>query len=223
MKHFSEGDWTDFARGVAAPELAATLQHHLDCGCQKCLKIVAMWRSILDIARDEAGPPPPDGALGAAKACYRVFRLWESTSRVPTLAELVFDSFRQPAAVGVRSSRTSAHQFLYKSEGVDVDIHTRLDLDSNRVFLAGQVLDSSNPNANMKDISVMLVDEREMLTQTVTNASGEFQLEFDRSQNAWLKIDRHEQRPIVMVLGDLEPMKKSVSEQVGDLGKDSQK
>jgi hypothetical protein len=26
-----------------------------------------------------------------------------------------------------------------------------------------------------------------------------------------------------MVLGDLEPMKKSVSEQVGDLGKDSQK
>jgi hypothetical protein len=139
------------------------------------------------------------------------------------LAELVFDSFRQPAAVGVRSSRTSAHQFLYKSEGVDVDIHTRLDLDSNRVFLAGQVLDSSNPNANMKDISVMLVDEREMLTQTVTNASGEFQLEFDRSQNAWLKIDRHEQRPIVMVLGDLEPMKKSVSEQVGDLGKDSQK
>jgi hypothetical protein len=58
MKHFGEGDWTDFARGVAPPE---------------------------------------------------------------------------PAAVGVRSSRTSARQFLYKSEGVDVDIHTRFRSDSNRV------------------------------------------------------------------------------------------
>jgi hypothetical protein len=58
MKHFGEGDWTDFARGVALPE---------------------------------------------------------------------------PAAVGVRSSRTSARQFLYKSEGVDVDIHTRFHSDSNRV------------------------------------------------------------------------------------------
>jgi hypothetical protein len=223
MKHFSEEDWTDFARGIAPPELAAALQHHLDCGCTECLKINIMWRDILEIARDEAGPPPPDGALRAAKACYRVFKIWESASRVPTLAELVFDSFCQPAVVGLRSSRTSARQFLYKSEGVGVDIHTRVDSDSNRVLLTGQVLDSSNPNANMKDISVMLVDEREMLTQTVTNASGEFQLEFDRSQNAWLKIDRQEQGSIVMVLGDLEPMKKSISEQEGDLSKDSQK
>lgn len=222
MKHFSEEDWTDFARGIAPPELAAALQQHLDSGCKECLKINIMWRDILDIARDEAGPPPPDDALRAAKACYRVFRISESTSRVPTLAELVFNSFRQPAAVGLRSSRTSARQFLYKSEGVDVDIHTRFDLDSDRVLLTGQVLDPSNPDANMKDISVMLVDEREMLTQTVTNASGEFQLEFDRTQNAWLKIDRQEQGSIVMVLGDLEPIKKSIlSEREGDLSKDA--
>jgi hypothetical protein len=222
MKHFSEEDWTDFARGIALPELAAALQQHLDSGCKECLKINIMWRDILDIARDEAGPPPPDGALRAAKACYRVFRISESTSRVPTLAELVFDSFRQPAAVGLRSSRTSARQFLYKSEGVDVDIHTRFDLDSNRVLLTGQILDPSNPDANMKDISVMLIDEREMSTQAMTNASGEFQLEFDRSQNAWLKIDRWKQRPIVMVLRDLEPMKKSISsEQEGDPSKDA--
>jgi hypothetical protein len=212
MKHFSEGDWADFVRGVALPELAATLQRHLDSGCKTCLKANVMWRSLSDIARDEAGPPPPDGAVRTAKACYRAYRLWESTSRVPTLAELVFDSFRQPAAVGVRSSRNSARQFLYKSEGVDVDIHTHFHPDSNRVFLTGQVLDSSNPNANMKDISVMLVDERAMLAQTVTNASGEFQLEFDHTQNAWIKIDRWEQRPIVMVLGNLEPMKNSLSE-----------
>jgi hypothetical protein len=51
-------------------------------------------------------------------------------------------------------------------------------------FLTGQVLDSNNPNANMKDVSVMLVEELEMSAQTVTNASGEFQLEFNRSQNS---------------------------------------
>jgi hypothetical protein len=223
MKHFSEEEWADFVRGVGPAELASELQRHLDSGCKKCLKSIAMWRSILDIARDEAGPPPPESAVRGAEACYGLYRGWESPSTVPTLAELVFDSFRQPVPAGARSSVTSGRQLLYESDGVDIDIRTHFDTDANRVFLAGQVLDSSNPNANMKDISVMLVDEREMLTQTVTNASGEFQLEFDRRQNAWLKIDRREQHPIVMVLGDLEPKKKSISEQEGDLSKDSQK
>lgn len=210
MKHFSEEDWADFTRGVAPPELGAALQRHLDSGCKKCLKAVVMWRSILDIAREEAGSAPPDSAVRAAKACYGVYRPRDSTSRFPTLAELVFDSFRQPAPAGARASLTSARQLLYRSKGVDVDIHTHFHADSNRVFLTGQVLDSGNPNADMKDISVMLVDESGTLAQTATNASGEFQLEFDPSKNAWLKIDRREQPAIVMVLGNLGPKKKSV-------------
>jgi hypothetical protein len=170
-----------------------------------------MWRSILDIAREEAGHPPPDSAVRAAKACYGVYRPRESTSWFPTLAELIFDSFHQPVPAGARSSVTSSRQLLYRSAGLDIDIQTHFHPDSNRVFLTGQVLDSSNPNANMKDISVMLVDERGTLAQTVTNASGEFQVEFDPCENAWLKIDRREKPAIVMVLGNLEPKRRSMS------------
>jgi hypothetical protein len=127
------------------------------------------------------------------------------------LAELIFDSFHQPVPAGARSSVASSRQLLYRSAGLDIDIQTHFHPDSNRVFLTGQVLDSSNPNANMKDISVMLADERGMLAQTVTNTSGEFQVEFDPCENAWLKIDRREKPAIVMVLGNLEPKRRSMS------------
>ena len=205
MKHFSEEDWADYGRGVAAPELAAALQHHLDSGCEKCLKSIAIWQTVLDIAREEAGPAPPEGVVCAAEACYGVHRLWDSASRVPTLAELVFDSFRQPAPAGARSFAGSSRQLLYKSEEVDIDIHTHFQADSNRIFLTGQVLDVSKPNANMKDIPVTVVNKSGALAQTVTNGVGEFELQFVDIENLWLKIDLWKQRTIVMVLRDLQP------------------
>jgi hypothetical protein len=204
MKHFSEMDWADFVRGVAPPELAPKLQRHLDSGCEKCLKSIAMWRSILAIARDEAGPPPPESAVRRAEACFGLYRPQERTSRVPRLAELIFDSFRQPLPAGARSSGTSNRQLLYESEVIHVDVHTVFDADSNRFILTGQVLDSTKPDANMKDISVTVVDKRGPLAQTVTNASGEFHLEFDQVENVWLKVQLGRESTIIMVIQDLE-------------------
>lgn len=215
MRHFSEEDLVDFVRGVARPELASMLERHLDSGCKKCLKSIALWRSILDIARDEADSPPPESAVRGAEACYGLYgRPEAATSRVPTLAELVFDSFRQPVPAGARSSATSGRQLLYKSEGIDVDIRTHFDADSNQVFLTGQVLDPCKPNADMKGISVMVVEKSGALGQTVTNGLGEFQLEFDNVENVWLRLDIRKQRTIIMVIRDLESKKKLIPEQL---------
>jgi hypothetical protein len=204
MKHFSERDWADFVRGVAPPELTPALQGHLDSGCKKCLKSVAIWQSILEIARDEAGPPPPESAIRGAKACFGLYRPQERTSRVPTLADLIFDSFLQPLPAGARSSVTLGRQLLYESEGTNVDIHTQFDADANRVSLTGQVLDPTDPNATMKDISVMVMDKRGVLAQTVTNASGEFRLECDHVENVWLKVKLGAERTIIILIRDLE-------------------
>jgi hypothetical protein len=133
------------------------------------------------------------------------------------LAELVFDSFRQPVPAGARSSVTSGRQLLYESDGVDIDIRTHFDTDANRVFLTGQVLNPGEPNANMKGISVIVVDKSGALAQTVTTASGEFQLEFDDVDNVWLKIEKGKQRTIIMALREPESKKKSTPEPSGDL------
>jgi hypothetical protein len=199
MKHFNEEDCVDYARGVAPPELTVALQRHLDSGCQKCLKSLVMWQTILEIAREEAGASPPKGAVWAAEAYYGMYRPWESKSRRPTLAELVFDSFRQPIPAGARSSVSFGRQLLYKSEELDVDIHMRFQEDSSRILLAGQILNARKPTANMKDISVTAIDKSRALAQTITNASGEFELEFD-VKNVVLKIDTKKPRAIFMFL-----------------------
>jgi hypothetical protein len=204
MKHFSERDWADFVRGVAPPESTPALEGHLGSGCKKCLKSVAIWRSILEIARDEAGPPPPESAIRGAKACFGLYSPQERTSRVPTLADLIFDSFLQPLPAGARSSVTLGRQLLYESEGTNVDIHTQFDADSSRVSLTGQVLDPTDPNADMKDISVMAMDKRGALAQTVTNASGEFHLECDHVENVWLKVKLGTERTFIILIRDLE-------------------
>src|SRR3989449_5449084 len=63
MKHFALEDWADFMREVVEPLQRAAMQRHLDEGCKRCLRAVAVWQSVLDVARQEANNQPPKSAV----------------------------------------------------------------------------------------------------------------------------------------------------------------
>jgi hypothetical protein len=203
MKHFTLEEWADFVREVISHEQRATMQRHLDHGCKKCLKAVGLWRNVSDFARSEMAYIPPETAVRSAKAYYAFNRPQEGLSGVARIAKLIFDSFRQPLAAGVRTASVSARQLLYKVQDIQVDI--RLEPEARRSSMVGQVLDSSRPDPAVKGAAVILLRGGQDVARTATNDFGEFQLEFDSEELLQLSIKVGEQGTVLIPLRGLEP------------------
>src|SRR3989442_1959826 len=104
MKHFALEDWADFMREVVEPLQRAAMQRHLDEGCKRCLRAVAVWQSVLDVARQEANYQPPESTVRSAKAYYGVYRPQAGLSLAPRIPEWTCDSICQPLPSAVPSS-----------------------------------------------------------------------------------------------------------------------
>lgn len=200
MKHFALEDWADFVREVVGPTRRAAMQGHLDEGCKRCLRAVAVWQSVLDISRQEASYQPPENAVRSAKAYYGVYRPQRGLSGVAKIAELIFDSFRQPLPSGVRASAVASRQLLYRLGKTLIDMRLEAGDKPNRISLVGQVLDSSQTDRGVSDIPVILLRGSESMAQTVTNQFGEFHLTFDAAPELHLRIRRGEPETILIPL-----------------------
>jgi hypothetical protein len=200
MKHFALEDWADFMREVVEPLQRAAMQRHLDEGCKRCLRAVAVWQTVLDVARQEANNQPPESTVRSAKAYYGVYRPQAGLSGAAKIAELMFDSFRQPLPAGVRASGVASRQLLYRLGKTLIDMRLEAGDKPNRISLVGQVLDSSQADRGVSDIPVILLRGTESMAQTVTNQFGEFQLAFDAAQELHLRIERGEPEAILIPL-----------------------
>jgi hypothetical protein len=200
MKHFALEDWADFMREVVEPLQRAAMQRHLDEGCKRCLRAVAVWQSVLDVARQEANNQPPESAVRAAKAYYGVYGPEERLSGAAKIAELIFDSIRQPLPAGVRASGVASRQLLYRLGRTLIDMRLEAGDKPNRISLVGQVLDSSQTDRGVSDIPVILLCGSESMAQTVTNQFGEFHLALDAAQELHLRIGKGEPEAILIPL-----------------------
>jgi hypothetical protein len=203
MKHFTLEEWADFVHEVTSREQTATMQRHLDHGCKRCLKAVGLWRNVSDFARNEMAYIPPETAVRSAKAYYTFNRPQQGLSSVARIAELIFDSFRQPLAAGVRTAGVSSRQLLYKVEDIQVDI--RLEPEARRISMVGQILDSSRSDPGVKGAAVVLLRGEQEVARTATSDFGEFQLEFDSEESLQLSIKVGEQGTVFIPLRGLEP------------------
>jgi hypothetical protein len=108
--------------------------------------------------------------------------------QVTSSVRLIFDSFLQPARVGVRSSQSAVHRVLYESEGLMADLSLEPHTGSQRVTLVGQVLDRSRPDPQLGSVPVVLHGQTGLLGVAKTNEFGEFHFEFDAEQGVTLEI-----------------------------------
>ncbi|HEY2934587.1 MAG TPA: hypothetical protein VGK99_22855 [Acidobacteriota bacterium] len=121
-----------------------------------------------------------------------------------SVARLIFDSLRQPAPAGLRNSRRPARQALYRAGNFLIDTRVDSESESNRISLAGQVLNSARPHRRIRASSIFLVREKKLVARTVTNQFGEFHLDFEGGSGLRLLVEIEGQRPISVVLRSLE-------------------
>ncbi|MGA8270411.1 MAG: carboxypeptidase-like regulatory domain-containing protein [Candidatus Sulfotelmatobacter sp.] len=178
MDHFSEQAWADFARGFSEAGKAPNIQTHLAASCLECKAVEGFWRRMQTMALAEAAYAPPEDLVRLVKLEFAAKQ--ETRSEKWSLASLLFDSIAQPLPAGVRSGDASVRQVVYEAEGLTVDLRFDRIVPSGGVSVVGQLLDNRVPRELLTGASiVVLTEDGDLVATTLTNGSGEFQLEFE--------------------------------------------
>lgn len=202
MKHFAMEEWVDFVRDVLAPEQKMVMQHHLDTGCARCSKNLQLWRQVRTLAAHETTYHPPEELVRFVKGSFALNRPPATRSRRTRLAQLVFDSFRQPALAGARATGQSPRQLLYRTGTLLIDLRMER-LSGSRLSLVGQVLDSNHAMKGVDGLPVKLASPLGSVSLTATNEFGEFHLEIDGGSGLRLSVGANKAIEIHIPAGEL--------------------
>jgi hypothetical protein len=198
MKHFTNVEWADLARGVAITERAAQMRTHLEEGCAECAEISKQMAKIEAMSKRERSYEPPTEAIRVAKSLMSAQRVAESSAAAPQFLKLVFDSITQPLLAGVRGA-AAGRQLLYQKENCCIDI--RLESQAGRqIEMVGQVLDSGAIGRGLDQIPVSLQKGDQIFARTLTNHFGEFRFVLDDTDQVQMVVDVTVDRRLVVPL-----------------------
>jgi hypothetical protein len=176
---------------------------HLSSECAECKHSLDFWNWIKNFAKAEADYVPPEPLVRLVKLSFAAQPGAEKDGW--SLASLIYDSVRQPLAMGVRGVAANTRQMVYEAEGLTVDLRFERKPHSNTVFASGQVLDQQAPLLWLGSSAVVLWNESgRTLHATYTNEHGEFQLEFDVQEDLRISIATAGRRTLRIPLGSLE-------------------
>jgi len=132
------------------------------------------------------------------------FATTNSQEQVSVLANLLFDTFVQPLAAGIRSGAAVARQLVYEAEGLTVDLRLDSQSPSGKILVVGQVLDQRLPRVSPRGVSIALwTPKGQPFLEVSPNESGEFQLEVNAQDDLRLLIEVAGRKTIRIPLANL--------------------
>jgi len=189
MKHFDNWQWADFVRGLGDTSTRSMMSSHLT-GCASCRKTADRLSAVAVEARADAECAPPVPVLRTAQAIFAVNRP-EKVSLVRLVAQLVYDSAREPLAAGLRSQDRLSRRALYEAGDYHVDLQLERQPASGLITLVGQ-LAARRQATTITDVPVWLMERDSLVENTTCNAFGEFQLEYEPRRNLRLFLPLRE-------------------------------
>ena len=203
MKHYKMEQWLDFVRGLCNESQRIAMDQHLSA-CAACAPVVKTLQKVQRAAAADSTYQVPEHVLRSAQAIFALNRP-ERLGMLPRLlGKLVFDSFSQPLAVGVRSPKGTTRQTVYEAGDFSVDLRIEQEPGDSTAVLVGQIINRTQPEQRMANVPVLLVSGKQLLGRTTCNRLGEFQMEYQpkRSLELHLPVQQSGQR-IEVHLGEL--------------------
>lgn len=188
MTHYDHAKWVDFVRGLIAGSERQAMQAHLDSGCRRCHPVVRRLRTLAEVASGDSKWDAPEGVVQTAKALFALQRPEEVHILPRVLARLVYDSFREPLPAGVRMQHRLSRQALYEAGQYSVDVRLEHEKGSRRVTLLGQIGDRQRPGRSLADVPVWLVSGKKVVARALSNAFGEFQMDYEPGRHLRLYV-----------------------------------
>jgi hypothetical protein len=202
MKHFSLGDWADFANGVIADGKRPLMERHLEQGCTPCAHVLSRWQWMRKFVGKESLYGPPEDAVKFAKRAFLAYLPSRKQSAAGRFAELIFDSFSQPALQGVRSGQMNTRRLIYKADDILIDLQLDATADPSKMSLVGQVMDSGDSEQGIQRVPVLLLHGRDTLAETETNQFGEFRLECEAGKSLQVSVGITGRKDVFIPLDD---------------------
>lgn len=185
MAHFTLEEWLDFARNTLKAKDKEEMQGHLDTGCKRCTDALKLWTQVRNVTSREGAYQPPAETVRTAKAMCGIHT---NPRRKAPILDLLFDSALAPSMAGVRSTATIARQLLYAAGAYRIDLRMEPQVDTDRVSVLGQILNSADPTRMIEPLPITLVQKRKIVSSSRTGTFGEFQLECKLSDRLRLKL-----------------------------------
>ena len=203
LDHFSDEIWSDYVRGLSPVPEALAIEQHLHEGCGTCGNAFQLWRMVAQIASIEVRDEVPEDLLLASRAAYGAWVRRRLLPKRARMARLIFDSLLEPLPVGVRGDSPMPRRVLERAGNWLVDLRFE-PVAGKRIVLIGQALRRGKPDVAGVGFPILLMSADTLFTETSTNQFGEFQLQFDRANDLRIYIEVPRQRPIGIVLPDLD-------------------
>ncbi len=172
MRHYNTEQWIDWVNGAISKEAEREMKLHLTQGCKACNQAVSMWRKVRDTAKTVNAYQPSAEALRIAKSAFVTSILAASRTQTCTWAEVIFDSFLQPAVQGVRSGGSGARHMLYRADPYQIDLQIETSPDQRSLVITGQLLDLRQQGLSCSGVFVFLSNLRGQLVRATTNDVG---------------------------------------------------
>jgi hypothetical protein len=188
MKHYTAQEWVDFVRGTIGEDHKVVMQKHLDSGCQRCHREAKTWLRVRETASRQQASEPDDSVVRFVKGSFAISGKRQPNRSPGFLAELLFDSSREPLPVGVRSAASASRQLLFGAGDLRIDLRLEPKVDSENVSVIGQILDSADPRNNRVAALVAVLKAGKVVSEAHTNRFGEFQLECGLATRLELRI-----------------------------------
>lgn len=187
MKHFSDEDCADFANRTLSPARQGQMETHLK-ECRKCEQALYFWKRVQELANADALAAPSEDTVRLAIGTYAVCGPRPHRGAIREIAQLVFDSLREPVLAGVRGGHTPCRRLMFRAGEVMIDLSLSEASRRSHVLLVGQVLDTAASGIGIGEVPILLQNGRDTLAETHTNLFGEFQLECSENKNLQISI-----------------------------------
>ena len=169
----------DYLDGRLAGDEAGRVAAHLASECSHCAPTRDWYATVRQaVSRDDSMEPPP----WVLKRAIKIFgekgsrpRLIEKLGRA--VASLVFDSFAQPALLGVRSTETANRQLLYRAGDYSIDLQVAHSEEST-ADVRGQILRAGEERfESVAGLKIELLRGGAEEQEALTGETGEFAFE----------------------------------------------
>jgi hypothetical protein len=202
VKHFEIEQWLDFVLGLRSGAERADMEQHLS-SCRQCTPVVEMLLKLRRATTADATCQVPEYVLHSAGTIFALHRPEKVRNLPRLLAKLVFDSFREPEAVGERSQRRMSRQTVFEAGDYSVNLRIGRERDATVVLLVGQIINRRDPDRRMGAIPVVLMSGKDVLGRAISNRFGEFQMEYKAKRSLQLHMPIKESgKRIEVRLGD---------------------
>jgi len=162
--------------GTAPNELALRVEQHLQGKCIGCQGAQEFVSYLAGVVRRDRLATPPEALVTRARAIFRLLSDAPKLASSPYegMAKLVFDSFQEPAPIGVRGRFSPNRHVVFDDRGLVVDLRLEVEAGTKRQAIAGQLQSQDLDARELEGLPLLLLADERVIECTRTTALGEF-------------------------------------------------